>query len=440
MTDLVSALADQEERLSHCVHCGFCLPVCPTYVRLRDENDSPRGRLHLMRAVAGGRLAPSAGAFTLHIDRCLGCRACETVCPSGVEYGFLLERARDSIAKETGRPWVTRALLTVFSSPGLRGVSMASARFLRSIGLPSLLARALPDRGWARGPRLGLAMLAATRTPAFSRGEAEGEGTEDRSGPEASAPAARGRVGVLTGCVQDGLLRRVNEATERVLVANGWEVVSVPDQGCCGALHAHAGDLAGARELALRNLEAFDGLDLDHVIVNAAGCGATMKEYGELVVGDSESAAGAAEAFVARVRDVSEFLLRTGVRRGAPIPDRVTMDRPCHLVHAQGIRTEPEDLLREAVPELEIVPLRNADECCGGAGIYGITHPELGGSIGEDKIDAILATGAEMALSPNPGCMMQIGAGLLLRGGSTGIRHPIELLDESYRRAGFYER
>lgn len=437
-SDLASALAEQEERLSHCVHCGFCLPVCPTYVRLRDENDSPRGRLHLMRAVAEGRLSLEAESFTLHIDRCLGCRACETVCPSGVEYGFLLERARDSIAEKTGRPWSTRVLLSVFSSPGLRGVSMALARFLRTSGLPSLLSRGLPDRGWARGPRLGLAMLAATRAPDLSTAGKEGDGKAISPGGDAQSPAIRGRVGVLTGCVQDGLLRRVNEATERVLAANGWEVISVPRQGCCGALHAHAGDLAGARELALQNLEAFGGLELDHVIVNAAGCGATMKEYAELTAGDSGSSESA-EAFVARVRDVNEFLCRTGVRKGAPIPERVTVDRPCHLVHAQGIRSEPEDLLLEAIPHLEVVPLRDADECCGGAGIYGITHPELGGSIGEDKIDAILDTGAEMALSPNPGCMMQIGAGLLLRGASTGILHPIELLDESYRRAGFYE-
>jgi glycolate oxidase iron-sulfur subunit len=437
-SDLASALAAQEERLSHCVHCGFCLPVCPTYVRLRDENDSPRGRLHLMRAVAGGRLSPGAESFTLHIDRCLGCRACETVCPSGVEYGFLLERARDSIAAETGRPLTTRVLLSVFSSPGLRGISMGLARLLRSTGLPSLLSRMLPDRGWARGPRLGLAMLAATRAPELATGVGGGDGRESAPGDEGLPLAPRGRVGVLTGCVQDGLLRRVNEATERVLAANGWEVVPVPGQGCCGALHAHAGDLAGARRLARQNLDAFGGLDLDHVVVNAAGCGATMKEYHELTAGDSGSSEGG-EAFVARVRDVNEFLFRTGVRKGAPIPERVTVDRPCHLVHAQGIRSEPEDLLREAIPDLEVLPLRDADECCGGAGIYGITHPELGGSIGEDKIEAILDTGAGMALSPNPGCMMQIGAGLLLRGASTGTLHPIELLDESYRRAGFYE-
>lgn len=434
MTDLVSMLADQEERLSHCVHCGFCLPVCPTYVRLRDENDSPRGRLHLMRAVAGGRLETGDETFAVHIDRCLGCRACETVCPSGVEYGILLEKAREDIVGQKGQPWVVKSLLAVFASPGKRRVSLGLARALRASRIPAALAKLLPALPWLRAPRLGLAMLATTRGPGTA---SLPDATGSLGDASQAEPGSRGRVGMLTGCVQEGLFRRVNEATRRVLAVNGWEVVDVQGQACCGALHAHSGDLTGARALAKENVEAFGRLDLDFVVVNAAGCGAAMKESGELLAEDPDWA-GPAEAVAGRVRDFSELLAETGVIQGSPIPERVTVDRPCHLVHAQRVGTQPEDVLRMGVPQLELLPLEDADECCGGAGIYGITHADLGGHIGADKVSAIIATGARMALSANPGCMMQIGAELLLRGSEIGVLHPAELLDESYRRAGFY--
>lgn len=304
------------------------------------------------------------------------------------------------------------------------------SRVFRGSRIPAGLSRVLPDLGWFRGPRLGLAMLEATReVDAFPDSAVEGH-THDSAPPV----ERKGRVGVLTGCVQDGLLRRVNEATRRVLEVNGWEVVEVSGQDCCGALHAHSGDLAGARTLAGRNVEAFGGRDLDFIVVNAAGCGATMKEYGELV----EEGRPAAEGIAARVRDLAEILMEAGVRIGGPVRARVTFDHPCHLVHAQGIRSEPADMLRSAVPGIEIVPLRDADECCGGAGIYGITHPDLGGRIGADKIDAILETGADVVLSPNPGCMMQIGAGLHLRRSAIRVLHPVEILDMSYRVAGLY--
>ena len=435
MTDLASMLVDQEERLSHCVHCGFCLPVCPTYVRLRDENDSPRGRLHLMRAVAGGRLLTEDETFGVHIDRCLGCRACETVCPSGVEYGVLLEKAREDIVRKKGQAWVVKMLLGAFASPGMRRVSLGLARVLRASRIPVILAKLLPDSPWLRAPRLGLAMLATTGGPGT---RALPVLNEPRRPASPTAPGSRGRVGMLTGCVQEGLFRRVNEATRRVLTVNGWEVVDVPGQGCCGALHAHSGELAGARALARENVEAFGRLDLDFVVVNAAGCGAAMKEFGELLAED-QTWGGRAGAVAERVRDFNELLAETGVVQGGSIPEKVTVDRPCHLVHAQRVGSQPEDVLRVGVPDLEIIPLEGADECCGGAGIYGITHPDLGGRIGADKVSAIIATGARMALSANPGCMMQIGAELLLRGSQIGVLHPAELLDESYRRAGFYQ-
>lgn len=445
---IAAALAEEEDRLLACVHCGFCLQACPTYTRLGDEADSPRGRLYLMRAVAEGRLDARSEAFTTHIDRCLGCRACETVCPSGVEYGHLLERARETVATTAGTGPETRLLLGVFGSRLGSRLAMAGARLFRATGLATLLARLLP-RPLAR-IRFGLAMLGATRPwPALRRiagaektvpSEFRGPGSprpEVAAAAPAGSPTARAprlRVAMLTGCVQDGLFGRVNAATTRVLEANDCEVMAVPEQVCCGALHAHAGARDRARELARSNIEAFEAAGVDHVVVNAAGCGAAMKEYGMLLA-DDPAWAERARAFSARVRDVSEFLAELGPRPGAPLRVRVTYDAPCHLHHAQRITHTPLAVLSAAVPGIEIAPLRNADECCGGAGIYGLLHPELGGKILDDKVDAVLETGADVVVTPNPGCMMQIGAGLVLAGSEVPVLHPIELLDESYRRA-----
>jgi glycolate oxidase iron-sulfur subunit len=236
--------------------------------------------------------------------------------------------------------------------------------------------------------------------------------------------------------VQEGLYARVNQATARVLEANGWEVVPAEGQTCCGALHAHGGSLAGARTLARLNVDVFEGVDAEWIIVNAAGCGATMKEYGELLADDPDYGARAA-ALAARVRDVSELLVEAGPRRGAPVPCAVAYDHPCHLLHAQGVKTAPLDVLA-AVPGAKVRVIDDAAECCGGAGVYGLTHPELGGRIGSDKVAAVRAAEAAVVATPNPGCMMQIGAGLRLAGSREGVVHPVELLDESYRRAGLY--
>jgi glycolate oxidase iron-sulfur subunit len=244
------------------------------------------------------------------------------------------------------------------------------------------------------------------------------------------------RVGLLTGCVQEGLLGRVNRATERVLTANGFQVVAVPGQECCGAIHAHAGDLAGARKLARKNIVAFQESEVDLVAVNAAGCGAILKEYGHLMEGDPDYQSRAV-ALARKVRDISEILGRPGLLLGGRVDLRVAYDAPCHLLHAQRISAEPLILL-DAVPGLQRVPLRKEEECCGGAGIYSITEPELGGRIGKDKVEAILETGAQIVATGNPGCMMQIGAGLRMAGVDVVVAHPVELLDESYRRGGMY--
>jgi len=440
---LESALQAHTDRLSNCVHCGFCLPACPTYVRLGDEADSPRGRLHLMGAVVEGRLDPASDAFRVHIDRCLGCRGCETVCPSGVEYGFLLERAREVAVAARPESFVSRALLALIGSSVPFRSWMGVSRWVRGIGAAGALARVLPSRGLLGTLRLGSGMLAATRPVRLSRRIPHVE--DGRSGAfEAPAtappPGSRGRVAYLRGCVQDQLFRGVNEATARVLRANGWEVVEVSGQGCCGALHAHAGHLSQARRLAEANLRAFRDARVDWIVANAAGCGATMREYHHLFDGAPEAGGEDAHDFSTRVRDVSEILAGEGgpPRTGAPLPVRVAYDPPCHLLHGQGVRTPPLALLR-SIPGVEVVLAPKADECCGGAGIYALTHPELGGRIGGDKVDALRGTGAELVATGNPGCAMQIGAGLILRGSGVRVVHPVELLDESYRRAGYYE-
>ena len=425
-------LRSEEEKLLGCVHCGFCLPVCPTYRRLGDEADSPRGRLYLMRALVEGRLEAGDEAYQQHIDRCLGCRACETVCPSGVQYGQLLEGARSAAIGARPLPLQTRWMLRAFGSAWLRTPLLWVARVARTLGLPTLASRLTP--AFAGSVRLGAAMLAASAPARFpSTQAAPGTGGSDTP---VGRPAERTRVAVLLGCVQRDLFRHVNEATIRTLEANGFVVTKAPKQGCCGALHAHAGDLEGARRLARLNLDAFGELGVELVVVNAAGCGAAMREYGHLLQDDPEYGPRA-QSFAAMVRDVSEVLESAGPRPGGPLPISVTYDAPCHLHHAQGVTASPLAMLR-AIDGVKTIPLPGSEDCCGGAGIYAITHPELGGSIGADKVSAVEATGADVVATGNPGCMMQIGAGLRLRGSRIQVAHPVQLLDESYRRAGYY--
>lgn len=470
---LARAIEEQEQRLLNCVHCGFCLPACPTYRRLGDEADSPRGRLYLMQAVVEGRLDAGSDAFQTHVGRCLGCRACEPVCPSGVEYGHLLELARQ-VGGDARKPsLLARLLLRVFGTAWLARPAMLAGRLVRATGLPAFAVGALSRRNGAgvlerdmsrsegketgplarmgTGARLCLAMLAASspacelfhKKPAgraHKERRVSGHGHRPKATASPAPTAANGKtptVALLTGCVQAGLFSRVNEATARVLAANGYRVVNVPGQGCCGALHAHGGALEAARRMALRNVRAFDDVQVDFIAMNASGCGAAMSEYGALLAND-ETMGRRARQLGARVRDVSQLLADRGPVTGAPLPLRVTYDAPCHLLHAQGVADPPLSVLK-SVPEVEVVPLAGAAECCGGAGIYGITHPDLGGWIGSDKVRAVLETGADALVTGNPGCMMQIGAGLALAGSAVPVLHLVEVVDESYRRAGLYE-
>ena len=395
-----------------CVHCGFCLQSCPTYLALEDENDSPRGRIVLMRAAFEGTLAVDDPALQTHIDRCLGCRACETACPSGVPYGDLLEATRATLNERRPLPLLARAILALFARPVLLGACMAAARGIRAAGLARLFAR-LPGRaGFA------FAMLEATRVPVV------------RTPYAAAGTGDRGSVALLDGCVMEGLYAETNRATARVLIVNGYAMAEAPGQRCCGALHAHAGDLAGARALARANIAAFERSGAEFVAVNSAGCGAACKQYGHLLADDPAWAARAA-AMSARVRDVSELLAAAGPRPGRGRPVRAAYDAPCHLLHAQRVAEAPRRVLA-AIGGLELVPLVDADQCCGSAGIYGLLQPGESAAVLAPKVNHILEAGVSLVATGNPGCLMQIGAGLARAGAACRAVHPVDLLDAAY--------
>jgi glycolate oxidase iron-sulfur subunit len=402
----------------NCVHCGFCLQACPTYLALEDENDSPRGRIVLMKAIADGSLDAEDPDARLHLDRCLGCRACETACPSGVPYGQLLELTRERGAERRALPFVARMILLVFSSAPLLAISMWKARVFRATRIPALLSR-LPGRlGFA------MAMLESTR-----RGRADA--------PLPYAPrgdGSRGTVATLDGCVMEGLFTSVNRATERTLAMNGYALVRAEGQRCCGALHLHAGDAAGARELARANIAAFERSGAAWIAVNSAGCGAAMKEYSHLLGADAEWA-GRARTFSAKVRDVSELLAAAGPLRGGALRLKVAYDAPCHLLHGQRISAPPLAVL-DAIPGLDRVELAGSEQCCGSAGIYNLVEPGISNLVLEPKLASIAASSAAIVATGNPGCLMQIGAGLLRSGSVAQSRHPVELLDASYSRLG----
>jgi len=413
-----SPLANAQSGIDACVHCGFCLQACPTYLTLEDENDSPRGRIVLMRGLLEGRLEPTDESVETHIGQCLGCRACETACPSGVPYGALLEATRETLAQHRPIPAIARAILFVFAHEKMLKLAMAGGRVLRAMGLASALGR-LPGR-----PGFAMAMLASTRRPRRAAAAPAGRGE--------AAVGDRGRTALLTGCVMEGLYTEVNRSTERVLWRNGYRVERVEGQRCCGALHVHAGDAEAARRLAKTNIEAFEKANVEFICVNAAGCGSTMKEYPHLLAGD-DAWERRAKDVASKVRDVSELLSAAGPARGGAVRRRVAYDAPCHLVHAQRIARQPLDVLR-AIPELELVPLNESEVCCGSAGIYNLVEPHVSNVVLERKLKNIAAAKPEVVASGNPGCLMQIGAGLHRSGSAVRALHPVELLDESYAK------
>ena len=407
--------------LDPCVHCGFCLPACPTYLATGDEADSPRGRIVLMRALERGELAADDPALVQHLDACLGCRGCEPACPSGVGYGRGLEVARATLLRANGLPLAARTLLGVFARRRWWRPLFATARWLRATGLPAALA------GGSR-TRFGLGMLAASR-PLPRRRATPADGAPGGALPR---KPARGTVALFRGCVMDALFGHVHEATRRVLEVNGYRVIEVRDQVCCGALHAHAGDAAGARALAGRNVAAFRQR-ADFVAVNSAGCGALLKEVGHLLGTDD------AVHFGARVRDVTELLAAAGPRAGGSLPIDVAYDAPCHLQHAQRVQEAPLAVLR-AIPDLRLRLLPDSDRCCGSAGIYSVVQPAMARAVLADKIATFRAADPmpTVIATGNPGCLMQIGAGVRAERLPIEVVHPIELLDRSYAAAGYY--
>ncbi|MDH5233914.1 MAG: heterodisulfide reductase-related iron-sulfur binding cluster [Gemmatimonadota bacterium] len=417
-------LGRERAGLDSCVHCGFCLPACPTYLALEDENDSPRGRLVLMGALLDGTVERDDPVVREHLDKCLGCRGCETACPSGVPYGRLLEAARETITVDRPLPLVARVVLAVFARPVLLRPALAFARAARALGLPAIAVHLLPRR-----LAMPFAMLAST-----GRAKAGTDLSDSRAAASHPPPGAhRGTASLLTGCVMEGLFTGVNRATERVLAVNGWRMRAAAGQTCCGALHAHAGDADTARALARRNIAAFEAGGADVVVMNSAGCGAMCKEYGHLLAGDPAWAPRAA-AFAARVRDVHELLAEAGPRPTSGAGGvRVAYDAPCHLQHAQRV-VAPAQAVLGALRHVELVALADSDQCCGSAGIFNLVQPDVAERVLAPKLARIAESGAEVVATGNPGCLMQIGGGLVLDGRRVVTRHPVELLDEGYAR------
>jgi glycolate oxidase iron-sulfur subunit len=328
----------------------------------------------------------------------------------------LLEATRATLREARRPPFIGRLILFIFAHPALMRLAMFASRLLAATPIPTVLSRASGRMGF------GMAMLASAGSPL------------ERDPYATPTDGKRGDTAVLSGCVMEGLFTDTNRATERVLRRNGYRTVASPGQGCCGALHAHAGDLETARKLARRNIAAFERSEAEFIAVNAAGCGAMMKEYGHLLKDDPEWS-NRASAIGSRVRDVSELLADAGPIQGAPLPLRVTYDAPCHLVHAQRVVNPPLTVLA-AIPGLELIPLRDSDMCCGSAGIYNLIEPETSDSVLAPKLANIAETGAPFVATGNPGCLMQIGAGLLRNGSKVKAIHPVDLLDASYAGDG----
>lgn len=425
-------LAPQMDDLLTCVHCGFCLSACPTYELLGNENDSPRGRIYMMRAVAEGRLSAADGSFGRHIDQCLGCRACEPVCPSGVRYGSLLEHAREARADSGAAldKFVRLGLRLVFANRWLQNLSWALLRLLRATRAPRLIARLGSSRRYPGRLRFGMAMLAATaeqRISGLRRPHHRGAfvAAARRSTPD--TPSREPLVALLEGCVMSGLYRHVNRSTERVVQAHGAMTVGIPSGFCCGALHAHSGELEKARDLARRLISVYEKSGAELFLTNSAGCGAALRDYPDWLADDpafSERAANLAGA----VRMVSEWLAQRPGPRYRRLATRVAYDAPCHLLHAQRIGDAPIELLTR-IPGVEVVPLARADRCCGAAGVYGITRRKLSEDILQRKLAEISEADAPIVTTGNPGCLMQIGAGTMIHGPRVKVLHPVELLD-----------
>ncbi len=417
-------MAPKRSLLDDCVHCGFCLPVCPTYVSWGEEMDSPRGRIDLMRGLAEGKIIWSDAVAT-HFDRCLGCMACVPACPSGVKYDVLIEATRAELEKHVERRPEDRRrremIFRLFPYPGrLRAVAtllwLYSRTGLQALARGSGLLRLLPGNLVQMEGLLPAVSFKQVATRLPERVLAKGE--------------RRARVALLAGCVQRVFFPQVNEATIRVLSAEGCEVLVPRGQGCCGALSIHSGREEEALAFARDTIALFEEQPVDAILVNAAGCGSNMKDYGRLLANDPTWAARAT-AFSAKVRDVNEFL--AALPPAAPrhtVRARVAYHDSCHLAHAQRIREQPRKLLA-GIPGLELVEIPDGDQCCGSAGIYNLVQPESSEEIGTRKADNVLSVKPDLLASANPGCTLQIQKILRQRGLTLRAAHPIEILDAS---------
>jgi glycolate oxidase iron-sulfur subunit len=409
-------------RYQECVHCGLCTASCPTYIETCNENDSPRGRIYLMRAIADRRLAMGPGVRE-HLELCLDCRACESACPSGVQYGKMIEPfkiAMQSSATGHDKTSLLERLILhhLFPHPGRVKWALLPARWLQRLGLLD----------WAE--RIGVTRLLP---PTLRRMQAMLPRLSGSPGrlPEVLPPIGpkRARVALFLGCVADAMFPETNAATARVLQQNGCEVVVPRAQACCGAIHYHSGVEPPALDLARRNLAAFRAAGADAIVVNAAGCGAMLKDYAHILRPEFHHEA---EEFVAKVKDISEFLMALGPippRTGVPL--KVTYHDACHLCHGQQIRSQPRALLA-MIPGLELVPLEESEICCGAAGTYNLTQPEMSQRLGRRKLDHIEATSAEMVVTGNVGCILQIARQIKERGCTIEVAHPVDLLDRAY--------
>jgi glycolate oxidase iron-sulfur subunit len=409
-----------QELLADCVHCGFCLPTCPTYVLWGEEMDSPRGRIHLVEQGVHG--APMTDSMVGHIDACLGCMACVTACPSGVQYDRILEPTRAQIERrhdrDPGDRLLREAIFALFPYPRrLRAMRLPLVAYQRS-GLQRLVRRS----GLLQRISPTLATMEAVAPPVQS------------NRPAPSFVAARGRrratVGMLTGCVQREFFPYVNAATARVLAAEGCDVVIPPTQQCCGALSMHTGRHEEAQSFARALVDAFEDAGVDYIVVNSAGCGSSMKEYAELLEDDPAYASRAAE-FAERVRDVTEVLVELGpVATRHPLPVTVAYHDACHLAHAQGVRTPPRELLGQ-IPRLELREISEGSLCCGSAGVWNLLNPEPASELGDRKAANVYKTKADLLVTANPGCLMQISSALRRAGTEMATAHTVQVLDAS---------
>jgi glycolate oxidase iron-sulfur subunit len=410
------------ELAADCVHCGFCLPTCPTYVLWGEEMDSPRGRIDIMKGALEGDAFDASSVR--HLDQCLGCMSCVTACPSGVQYDKLIESTRAQLERRVDRPRsekvLREAIYAVFPYPRRLRALRGPLRAYQATGLGRLLARSgllarLPEPLRAMeslAPKLGRTGRLPARTPA--------RGTRRRT------------VGLLTGCVQGAFFPDVNAATVRVLAAEGCDVVVPQRQGCCGALSAHAGREPEALDFAKRVIETFEAAGVETIVVNAAGCGSNLKEYGHQLRDEPDWAARA-QALAAKVRDITELLDELGpVAERHPLPMAVAYQDACHLAHAQRVRDQPRRLLR-GIPGVEVRELTESEICCGSAGTYNLLHPEPARELGERKANAVLATGADVMVTANPGCWMQVATTLARMGERMPVAHTVQVLDASIR-------